>query len=1221
MRTLEVEALPLKGIFKHRFTLPPRSDVTLPLTAGRLEVFSSGEEPFGCNGATVVGKCSVAENVNQLKLENIGTETLHLVLTPPAAPSEFQKPTTFSPSRQALPTFSTEKPLWVDFLQDGDERSAILEVPQSGLYQLTTAGLLSTNCALQAPVGGVIEEDNASKGRGRNCLLASYLKKGRYLFAARTNAPSKGRAGLVATRQPSLEVSAIAVGSDAFFQVPAGTLVQQAIKISKPGEYALATMTLGDAQLACRLEDRDGWPLQAVPSSCTLAPQLKAGTYRWIQLPLSVDSQRSSRLSIPPSPLTLAGNQKHRIDFFNWYRADLGSDGQDEFEFSVSATTSVNLVLTNGMQGRVSQLIDGQPKVLEVIPPQETQEAEAASAPGENPEEVSGDESGDANDQPEAESESESDENSEMNARPVVEAAAPRGEIALEATAAPAVPMGHSMLLEPGRYALTTEHSRGDAVVSYQIHLGADAMSPGMSRTLEVPVRIPLTIPESGLVRLLTQGETDVRCRLFQKGALRAETSHNGADWNCGLIQALPSGDYEVVIEAETQKRGRATVSVSMPKPNSVQPLVDGAAITLSEVPQDFTVEAFDGVQAVALKSTGGAVGCSIERTGQLLAQLTETRDCTYVVRTGATPFRVRIWSIRGTTTLRTQLKKLTITTEGRDLLPGQAIQVTPERAGRFKTSSQLRCLPQNETGVFAWCGNEVSLEQKPYVFAGDLAQKTPLNLEKIAAPYNLPISSALTRYPLLQSLESSSASIFTLESRGVSGAPTPQCQFDGSAAHEISGNTCFAASTLSTQALARISAATDAPVPVSTTFKRWTLGPSRPLLPGPLQASASTQAQTFSLPKGWSHTSLILQPDSTAIFFNEKMEPTRACRSLRGQVRLCASQQNGGTLLLQSAQPTSGQLLSLDGPPENSTLLGLIERRPRALVDDLLLVPAAPTQRLLKIEGADQCHVRTSDGVAYASCEVTIGSTLGAEIALRTHEPWRALIQNFPLQTKRDDTTALRLNLGLVPGAALSPSSSVALSGSKLDRTLVVDKPTAVQLKSSSGVCGLFKEATLLATDGLGRGCELNVFLPAGTYRAVVRSFADELLSGTLSRVDTQSAPLTEGVGAERVAAPGFSQVFSFKVAQRSKVGLGLQSSSEFFSCNLSTENGTFVQAGCHQYLTLEPGIYLFTVQNPSSVGAMVRSYKPVVFGLKDNSNQIPEDYLKTFFRTLGSH
>ena len=47
------------------------------------------------------------------------------------------------------------------------------------------------------------------------------------------------------------------------------------------------------ATLACRLEDREGWPLVAVPAPCSMTATLQAGRYVWTQLPLSVESQIS----------------------------------------------------------------------------------------------------------------------------------------------------------------------------------------------------------------------------------------------------------------------------------------------------------------------------------------------------------------------------------------------------------------------------------------------------------------------------------------------------------------------------------------------------------------------------------------------------------------------------------------------------------------------------------------------------------------------------------------------------------------------------------------------------------------------------------------------------------------------------------------------------------------------------------------------------------------
>ena len=46
-----------------------------------------------------------------------------------------------------------------------------------------------------------------------------------------------------------------------------------------------------------------------------------------------------------------------------------------------------------------------------------------------------------------------------------------------------AAPAGQSLTLEPGRYKLVAEHSRGDVAISYTLYLRTEVLAPPMVRT------------------------------------------------------------------------------------------------------------------------------------------------------------------------------------------------------------------------------------------------------------------------------------------------------------------------------------------------------------------------------------------------------------------------------------------------------------------------------------------------------------------------------------------------------------------------------------------------------------------------------------------------------------------------------------------------------------------------------------------------------------------
>ena len=391
----------------------------------------------------------------------------------------------------------------------------LFEVETAGLYLVTTVGLLSTHCRIRTPVVPAVAIDTSS-GRGRNCLVSSYLRPGRYMVTVSTVGSSRGRGGILMSRRSPKELGTVATDGEAYFRVEPGELVQQKLSLKTDAEVALGTTGQG-VSLMCRLDDAQGWPMEAVPSSCVGNRSLSAGTYLWTQLPLTVESMRRTRLERIREPRILQGTQAHGIEFHTWYQAHLGPDGKDEFLFKLEGELTIDVVLTAGMQGRVFRLeTDQAPRAVEVIPPQAVQ-------PNEGSEDEEGGDDGYGGD-----GESEESEASR--------------ETPLQAVKPPLSPAGVKITLPPGQYKLVAEHSRGDVGVDYQLHLGSDTLAPGMTRTLATPTTVDLKVPRDGTLRLRTEGEADVRCRLFNdRGQLVFEGSDNGSDWYCVFTCAEPS--------------------------------------------------------------------------------------------------------------------------------------------------------------------------------------------------------------------------------------------------------------------------------------------------------------------------------------------------------------------------------------------------------------------------------------------------------------------------------------------------------------------------------------------------------------------------------------------------------------------------------------------------------------------------------------------------------
>ncbi|MCA2981415.1 MAG: hypothetical protein INH37_24340, partial [Myxococcaceae bacterium] len=349
-RGLTLTKLPLDLSSPVHLTLDARQRLTLPLArTAPFTVRAAGGARFQCaltGGPSIdVTSCAVpgSGGADTLTLSNPSEAPLQLTLFRPTAPPPPAALASWAPTLTPLPTLAAEAPAWFDF-ERGQTNATVFEVQTPGLYNVTTLGLLATSCRLRTPVVDLVAEDTGS-GRGRNCLIQTYLQAGRYLLSATTQGQSRGRGALFLLRKPAKELPGLEGEGEAFFRVDANDLVQQRLIVPKGGEFDLGTTAQG-APLACRLDDPQGWPVERVPAPCEGRRALTPGTYLWTQLPLTVESMRRTALARAREPVTLSGNQPHAVEAFTWYDAALGPDGKDEFTFTLEGETALEVVLT-----------------------------------------------------------------------------------------------------------------------------------------------------------------------------------------------------------------------------------------------------------------------------------------------------------------------------------------------------------------------------------------------------------------------------------------------------------------------------------------------------------------------------------------------------------------------------------------------------------------------------------------------------------------------------------------------------------------------------------------------------------------------------------------------------------------------------------------------------------------------------------------------------------
>jgi hypothetical protein len=1241
VRGLLVRPLPLRAQPPLPLSLEAGATVRLALGAGpAFEVRSAGGAALGCSLeslsiAAQAGKCAVPalSNPEVLTLTNPGATPGQVVLGVPARSIEPPaSPSTFSPTSRPPPLIPLDTPIPFDFARN-QQHAVTFEVSAPGLYNLTTQGLLSTECRVRTPVVPEVAR-NASGGRGRNCLVQTWLQKGRYLLTVVTTGVSTGRASVLLTRRPPRELSPLVGEGESFFRVDPNDLGQQRLTVKSSGMYALSTSAQGQS-LQCRLDDAEGWPVERVPAPCSLQRALAPGTYLWTQFPLTVESMRRTRFERPRPPVVLRGNKPHALQFFTWYDAVLGQDGKDEFLFTLEGDTAVDAVLTGEMQGRVYRLERGKaPQAVEVIPPQGSRTLGSSGSSGGAGSEPSAESEGASESPPpEAETGGDCEDGScggcgdeGCGAPQRDEPAAAPTEAPLHAEAAPAPPSDVRLQLPAGSYQLVTEHSRGDVDIHYRLHLGSVNLLPGMAREVPVPSVVPVLVPRAGTLRVRTEGDADVRCRLFDgEGRLVIEGRDNGADWNCAIAEPVAQGRYALLIESEAQVAGSTRLSLALPPSEDLGVLTDGAKFNLAAagVTLALPVPPQDAVQDASFVAKT-PFSCALENpSGTVVYRRSRATGCALLVRSPQPGWKVRLWTTDGTAAITASWTVKPVVAGPAGTIPlGQALAVQIPKAGRYRTTAQLYCQRSSEQGLLRFCGPETSLESGSVVFAAFGTRAVPLPLDELrATSTETPLQIELGRDPFAQAVTAATKSVFLMAATTRPGERgTAACTFDGAGtARELRSTGCFAASRAGTEAVARVWTAADVPVEASVVRRAIALPTqAAPLALGRTHVSFTMGVATYSLPPQLRTRLDVTLPSGTwAVLLGDDGGAREVCAPSVDFRRCVVTGEGGRLILVGPSGEAEITALALPPAPAPIAFAGTYEDAPATPGTLRLAIAAAEDERTIDVEGALRCTALLSSGERLDECRVKLPAHSSAELAV---DHPRAPFRVVAFRAGQEFAQKLAAPPSATPGPALAPAVAVPVPTSRTDFTLVVKGASVLRVRAETGVCGLFQDQRLLTVDGLATGCELIRVLDAGSYRLVVRPFAGRPLPGTLHWSADPVSTLAEGVGPETWVAPGEVRLFAFTAKAKGHVGLGLQAKSDVLDCAVYDGAHRLLGEGCQQFLSLAAGNHLLTVRHRRDLEGRPLAFKPVLLGLSGDSSEIPQEYLQDFFNRIGA-
>jgi len=1123
-RGLVLRQIPLKLVRSLTLTVDPGGLVELPVAAGApLVVSAAGGGAFSCawgsdyKAEAQDGLCRLPaiSKEKSIKVANTSGKLLVLSIRRPAAPRSLAALQKYSPKIPKLPPLVRGKRVFNDF-DRGQSRSMIFDVDEPGLYVVTTEGLLSTECRLRTPVVSRLLSGTGG-GRGRNCLISGFLNQGRYLLTVKTTGRSRGRAAVILTRRPVERGKPVKESQDVFFTVGAGALVRQDLSVARDGKYRL--LTQGQlVSLQCRLEDEQGWPLVSVPTPCDRTLELDAGAYRWMQMPLTVESMRRTELRRITRPLVLRGDKTHTIDLNTDYRAELGKDGKDEFRFRLQAALDVDIFLDAGMQGRVYRIDGRRRELVQPVPPNAAKVSLGLAV-----------------------------------GRYVLVTEHSRGDVAISYSLRVS-----SDVLAPGM------SKNVQVPATEKLRMPADGVLR-LKTTGQTDVRCRLFDANGRLVAQNGSVGADWNCliaRPLKAGEYRLELEAENTIGGPSRVKVVQTDNQELgTLSDKKSYKTRGKVLLARLPATAGGKIVEidfRSRLLFSCAIEDQTgkiLRESDNVRRcrMFLNPLGGAYSVRLW-----------SRNWYASIAAAVTTRKVEAFG--GGRLQRGMAGLVEVSRPGRYATAGGVFCIPAGSSGLLE-----ECGPQASLEAGAYIFSAVA-ENTPQL---DLTEIVA-DLDRPGEGARM-----LSPRVFIQRQKSSIQALHLLRvALPIGETAATACRIDGGI-HLQNESGCFAAAGPTRETLSRlwISGSSERR---GTVLLRAAGVPdkARALEPGVSEIVWSGSVARLALPAAASRLEIVVPHDTWVVQTDAGGKVIDLCPPADG-LSSCSLRARGGTAYVASdaLRRARVRLLLDPSPPRIRTLEGIYEKLFDRPGECALLFAAADKARDLRVSGAAGCKVRLNDGSLLDGCRCVVPAGQGGELLLRHGvEPLRAVL----FEKGAELTAAWGAPVTAERQETLPVAEALLLSGKSLGRKMRLSATAAVHLHADSGVCAMAAGSRLLAVDGRGSGCDILRVLEPGDYEFLVRSFAAQSLGGTLYWTSEPLENLREGVGMESWLAPGETAVFSFTVESAGEVGIGLRTAADVLECTTYDASRRLVGSGCLQYMRLAPGKYILRIAGP---------------------------------------
>lgn len=1128
-----------------------------------------------------------------------------------------------------------------------ERRSAAVfsvRVDKPGLYRFESAGLLETVGKVRTRINPALYEAGAN-GVGRNFLIQHYLREGEYQLQVATQGETRGDLEVRVERTDPIDQGELRPGESARTRLGTGQALAYWLRVDQPGRYRLQAQGLGH-NFALRLEDEDGWPLDlsnaaqpeaaqseaAAPAPAEAAPardpevageggeetpaeageregdaapvvemvengagvvasgdvtlSLEPGRYRVLILPQSVEARVLAHFDRVPEVHRFEGHGPHKLVLgtpvqHTWREPEPGKPRiSDHWLFSLPAEAEVGISLDAGMEANLLDGVDRKRRLDHLFP----------GKPWKG-------------------------------------------------------------VLSAGSYLLRVRHSRGDNLVDYRLAVASRELLAGQRRDVSVPASLPVSVGRTGLAVFRSLGGSDVRARLLDaQGTVLAQNDDQTDGWNFEIAQRLKPGRYSLEVEpggaqnavTRADRRGRGagvatTVAMAMPR-EILEPALPGTGsldikdgrvhvfpIAPPATANYLRVRAADAsVAGLALEGRGDGgwmdLGSAVGRSARLFLPLAPESFKAYRLRAWVPDARglpVRIAVAAGAIAPVDEAVWLrgeagTTPLDAAEV-GGFATAVRLARPGSFRiageggtwqwTDSASRAAESGDDGVVTVNGELLWL-------LSERAGPAPAG-ERVRIPERGQSALRLSLAPGQASLIDPPAAglvptLVLADARG--GQPGVSFGPDRPvAATGLAPGQAVAVALPGANAPVTVwNAGEHAPIEVDLSVAALRASPVQALEPGVRDAGlAAGEALPLALPAGNKEIALSLGADMAAVLVRN------------GQV--VATHWSGGEALRELLSTDADRLWLLNASGGEARYgveflagqaaprpLGTGELRQHNLASSGRLrlsvdIPAGQAGAGLHVRGAERAWWQEAGGAIQAGTDF---KPRGAGVLWLWHKPG-------PLVVWLDGPGGVAA-AGLAP-MPVTPPASLQLQGEAQLLALQAQGPVMLHVRSETALVSQFLlTGQAPRTDVHLQGASLNLPVPAGTARLLLRPLGAAVLAGKAALVATPAMPIGEGVGPELLLAPGDARLFGFELKQPAAVGIGVQASADVVRCALYDERGAALGEGVVQMPELRAGRYFLAIENPGDA-APVR-VRPILLGSLAPDTRPPYEVLRRY-------